>query len=169
MPIRIRLRFKPEQKSEILEVFESEFKRHKRSVREMQKPLSRTQKWIIAREMKKHEITDDKMQQAIAKIAKGYDFKAEFTSDTEAIIEWKGHFLIDYEGEEGELLAKIMFPMYFGFGSRIKDIGRAVATGTFKKAMVDSLHDPEGVKFKVKSRIFSEAVKIFKDCEVILE
>jgi len=168
MPIRIRLKFKPEQKEDINFIFERELKNYKQTLRKLSKPLTWSFKQKIKAELKKAEIDPVETDAAITKIQNGYNFKAEFTSDTDAFMEWNGHFLIDYDGEKGEAVAKALYPLFYGFDFRIRNILMAIMTGQFKRALHMSLNDPEPVSVRVKKRMFEEAEKIFKAIDVVM-
>lgn len=166
MPLRIRIRFKPEQRSEINLFFKKEMERARKCSKELQKPLGRMNRWVIERQMKKHKIEKVEYDEAIKKMQKGYEFNAFFVNDTEALMEWKGHFLIDYNDIAGELLAKSLFPMFFGMfkltSLRGREMINTFRSAGFKKALKDSIANPNQVRDRVKEALFLEEQKRFK-------
>ena len=166
MSFRIRIKFKPECRDDINIFFEKEMQRYKKSLKELKKPLGRYKKFLIDRTMSRYNLEPTETKAALDKMHEGYDFKAEFLSDSEAIMEWNNHFLIDYTDIAGELLAKVMFPMYFGpfaiAGIKGRDMFRAVRSEGFKGAVRNSIASPVQVSDRVRKQILEAETKRFK-------
>ena len=171
--LRLKITFSPENRGEIELFFKKELERQVKSSKALTKPLGRFTRWYIANQLKKYGVRAEEQTDAIRRLQEGYLFRAEIVDEETAIMEWRDHFLIDYEGYGGEILAKVLFPIYFGIfrlaGLAGMELIQTAQSSGLKKAIKDSLTMKKEVKERVKEAILAEETKRFSEIDAKVE
>jgi len=160
MPFRVRLKFKPQDLGTIQEWLNIQDRAYKRSLQNMKKPIGRINmfalKMSMRKQLKKNNLPIDNIDRDLKvlldRYQSGYTFTYEFLSQTELIVEWRDHIVIDYDGLEQEFFVRALFPLVVA-GEKLK---YALRQKSLKDKIMASFYDITSPAERFKNKTLEE-------------